>query len=192
MDEGVRVWLDKMWNTRKGTLTKKRSLPVWDMFRAHPTDATKKRTKEIRANIAVIPGGLTSVLQPLDVYLNKPFKDRLRTKWTEWMSSGSAMLTKGGNVQKPDITVVTMWVKDSWDLIPEEMVRKSFFKCGISNAMDGFEDDAIYETEQNSNADDDSADDSEDGYTDDALPSAELMGELFSEHSDDDEEFQGF
>ena len=123
---------------------------------------------------------------------NKPFKNHLRTKWTEWMSSGSARLTKGRNFQKPDITVVTTWVKEAWDSIPEEMVRKSFLKCGISNAMDGSEDDAIYETKQNSDADDDSTDASHDGYTDDTLPSVELMKELFCEHSDDDEELQGF
>ena len=55
--------------------------------------------------MAVIPGGLTSVLQPLDVCLNKPFKDRLCKMWVEWMISGLATLTKGGNLQKPDITV---------------------------------------------------------------------------------------
>ena len=41
--------------------------------------------------MAVIPGGLTSVLQPLDVCLNKPFKDHQRKMWVEWMTSGSAM-----------------------------------------------------------------------------------------------------
>ena len=34
-------------------------------------------------DIAVIPGGLTSIVQPLDVCLNKPFKDHLRSKWSE-------------------------------------------------------------------------------------------------------------
>ena len=32
-----------------------------------------------------------------------------------------------------------------WGCIPEEMVCKSFLKCGISNKMDGMEDDALYE-----------------------------------------------
>ena len=41
-------------------------------------------------------------------------------------------------------------VKDAWDLIPSEMIKKSFIKCGISNAMDGTEDDAIYEDDSTS------------------------------------------
>ena len=34
-------------------------------------------------NLAVIPGGLTSLLQPLDVSLNKPFKDNVRKRWMQ-------------------------------------------------------------------------------------------------------------
>ena len=49
---------------------------VWDIFRAHKTEDVKKAAKKLKT-LAVIPGGLTSVLQPLDVCLNKPFKDRL-------------------------------------------------------------------------------------------------------------------
>ncbi len=32
----------------------------------------------------------------------------------------------------------------SWEAIPADMVRRSFLKYGISNAMDGSEDDALY------------------------------------------------
>ena len=45
-----------------------------------------KSWKQKNTDIAVIPGGLTSVLQPLDVSLNKPFKDNVRTLWMEWMA----------------------------------------------------------------------------------------------------------
>ena len=117
------------------------------MFRAHLTDGCKKTAVALKTDLAVIPGGLTSVLQPLDVCLNKPFKDRLCKMWTEWMSSGSATLTKGGNLQKPDITLVAAWVDEAWKSIPEEMIKHSFLKCGISNAMDGTEDDALFDDE---------------------------------------------
>jgi len=32
-----------------------------------------------------------------------------------------------------------------WEHIPEEMVFKSYLKCGISNKMDGTKDNALYE-----------------------------------------------
>ena len=59
-------------------MLKKRSLLLWDQFRAHKTDKVKDVLKNLKISLAMIPGGLTSVLQPLDVVLNKPFKDRLK------------------------------------------------------------------------------------------------------------------
>ena len=47
------------------------------------------------------------------------------------------------------------WVKQSWEEIPEEMVKRSFKTCGISNALDGTEDDAVYNDEMPEVADDD-------------------------------------
>ena len=41
--------------------------------------------------------------------------------------------------------------------IPAEMVRKSFKTCGISNALDGTEDDEVYADDMAELADDDMA-----------------------------------
>uniref|UniRef100_A0A8C5QH03 HTH CENPB-type domain-containing protein n=1 Tax=Leptobrachium leishanense TaxID=445787 RepID=A0A8C5QH03_9ANUR len=139
---------EEIWNGRPGAaLKKKQSLLVWDMFRAHTSDDIKQLAKSSQVTLAVIPGGLTSVLQPLDVCLNKPFKDRVRKMWHEWMSSGQAQLTKVGNLKKPEIELIAKWVRDAWEEIPEEMVQRAFKKCGISNAMDGSEDSALYEND---------------------------------------------
>ena len=43
----------------------------------------------------------------------------------------------------------------------EEVVRRSFKTCGISNALDGTEDDAIYDDEIPEVADDDMEDEFE-------------------------------
>ena len=114
------------------------------MFRMHVIESMKKKVKPLRVDLCVIPGGLTSMLQPLDVFLNKPFKDRVRRLWNEWISSGDVKLTKGGNMMKPNITLCCQWVRQAWNDIPAEMVKKSFLKCGISNAMNESEDDAIF------------------------------------------------
>lgn len=45
-------------------------------------------------------------------------------------------------------------MKQSWEEIPEEMVKRSFKVCRISNALDGTEDDAIYDNEMPEVADD--------------------------------------
>lgn len=53
---------------------KDRALLVLDSFTAHKTDAVKKAMRKVNVVPAVIPGGCTSKLQPLDVSINKPFK----------------------------------------------------------------------------------------------------------------------
>lgn len=74
-EEGVKLWLDNVWSRRPGGLSQERSsLLVW----AHLTTSTKNRLARINTDAAVIPGGLTSLVQPLDVCLNKPFKDCIR------------------------------------------------------------------------------------------------------------------
>ena len=65
----------------------------------------KEKCQSINTTIAVIPGGLTSVLQPLDVCLNKPFKDKLRSKWIDWMSTeDKAKGYKGWQLEKGGLT----------------------------------------------------------------------------------------
>ena len=81
------------------------------------------------------------MLQPMDVVLNNPFKYRMRQKWMDWMCTDDKELTKGGNLKRPSLSMVTTWVNEAWEDIPTETVKKSFTKTGISNIMDGTEDD---------------------------------------------------
>jgi len=72
--EGMKLWLEKVWSKRPGGLLKKKSLLVCDQFKAHVTESTKRLATKLKTHLAVILGGLTSQLQPLDISVNKPFK----------------------------------------------------------------------------------------------------------------------
>ena len=39
------------------------------------------------------------------------------------------------------------WIHKAWQEIPTDLVANSFKSCGISNAMDGTEDEAVWEEE---------------------------------------------
>ena len=65
----------------------------------------------------------------------------LRQKWMAWMCTDNKELTKGGNLKRPSLSMVITWVKEVWEDIPAEMVKKIFMKTGIYNIMDGTEDD---------------------------------------------------
>jgi transposase-like protein len=70
-------WVENIWTKCANRGNNPRSLLVLDSFSAHKTDAVKQRFCEKRTNLAVIPGGLTSRLQPLDVSLNRSFKSKV-------------------------------------------------------------------------------------------------------------------
>ena len=126
MDEqGCDIWLEKVWCHRPGGVRNKKSLLVWDQFSALNTD------------VAVIPGGLTGILQPLDVSMNKPFKTGLRHLWQSWMASDDPKpCTKGGNIKTPSLDTLAQWALDSWNEIKSTIIVKSFKKSCISNAAD--------------------------------------------------------
>jgi len=59
---------------------------VLDAFKGHLTDSVKNQLRKMNTELVVILGGMTSVLQPTDVSINKPFKDRLREQHLKWIS----------------------------------------------------------------------------------------------------------
>jgi len=155
MDEILmQTWVEKVWASRAGGLSKSKNLLVLDSFEGHKTESVKCKFQEHNCNMMIIPGGLTSIVQPLDVCLNKPFKDRMREKWRLWMANEEFSLTKGGNLRKPSYKIICEWIIQAWKEIPTEMVKKSFLKCGISNEMNGQQDNLLYESDDD-NLDDD-------------------------------------
>jgi len=74
MDEGLMMRWTKDVLLRH--TQKERCLLVLDSFAGHKTEAVRKLFRRSNIVPAVIPGGCTSKLQPLDVSINKPFKVR--------------------------------------------------------------------------------------------------------------------
>ena len=68
--EGIKLWLEKVWSKCPGGLLIEASLLVCNQFRAHVTESTKRLATKLKTHLAVIPGGLTSQLQPLDISVN--------------------------------------------------------------------------------------------------------------------------
>jgi len=59
-------------------------------------------------------------------------------------------VTAGGNLKRPGLSLVSSWVKTSWEDMPKEMIIKSFLKTGISNKMDGTKDDLLWDSDPGS------------------------------------------
>ena len=182
-EEGVNVQIEKVWRWRAGSLNKPQSLLIWDSCSAHLIDSVKHELRENNITTAVIPTGLPSVVEPLDVSLNKPFKDRLHQKWCTWMIEGEKTFTAGGNIQVAPLSTICDWVKDSWNVM-----ARSFKKCSISNAINGTEDDQLWESDCDDN--DSQEKPVKPDIYDDQL-TEEQRRDLFGD-SDDREDFAGF
>jgi hypothetical protein len=115
-------------------------LLAWDSFNGHLGDDTKRILKKMKTDLAVIPGGLISALQVLDVSVNKPFKDvrKLHSmdgrRWT--------YMTPTGKIRS-SIEMMCEWVVRAWDTVSPEVIMKSFLKTGIPNVLDGSENDDV-------------------------------------------------
>ena len=106
-------------------------------FHTHLMDSIFKKLEAGKLTLLSIPGGLTSVLQPLDVSLNKPFRDNVRSLRTEWTAGDHSEneYTKSGRLRKPSIALWCNWIIKAWDQIDPAAIVKSFKVCCISNAL---------------------------------------------------------
>jgi len=59
-EEGMKLWLEKVWSKCSRGLLKTPYLLVCDQFKAHVTESTKRLATKLKMHLAVIPGGLTS------------------------------------------------------------------------------------------------------------------------------------
>lgn len=181
------IWTDKCFRTRQGGFFKKKSLLVFDAMTAHKESSVQKKINAAGAHIAVIPGGLTCKLQPLDVAVNRPFKTFVREEWDRWMSSGSHTYTPAGRQRRATYVEVCKWVITAWGKVKVTTITNGFRKCGIMP----------------SNVPDVGADDSTDGEGDSEASKAEGNDVAIEEErlqrvmdmfqaSSDDESFEGF
>ena len=108
------------------------------------TSRKSSYTKRWNTDLVVIPGGMTSILQLLDVSINKPLKEYVPQEYEKWIANPNLPLTKAGKTKKAPPSVIASWISIAWQKISEDIIRKSFKKCCISNALDGSEDDVLW------------------------------------------------
>ena len=65
-------WVKRVW----GVFSFEKRLLVWDAYKCHLLESVKHEVQRAtNTDIVMIPGGLTSLVQPAHVCWNKPFKE---------------------------------------------------------------------------------------------------------------------
>ncbi|EEC15181.1 POGO family transposable element, putative [Ixodes scapularis] len=87
-EEVVKEWLRIVWMKYPGADLNLPNMLVLDSFRGHICPRVKKAIQQAGTDLVVLPGGMTSQLQSLDVAVNKPFKDRLAALYkNDWRAT---------------------------------------------------------------------------------------------------------
>lgn len=93
-------------------------------------------------DFVVIPPGFTRYLQPLDIYVNKEFKSNLKNKYINHLTHNNLFIKNEEFLVEKELII--QWVLEIWnsnDIIEKDTINKVFKKAGISNKLDGSEDD---------------------------------------------------
>ena len=63
------------------------------------------------------------------------------------MVNGLFTYTPSRKKRAPSKELVLTWTNRAWNEIPRGLLQKSFKSCGIANALDGSEDDTVWDEE---------------------------------------------
>ena len=147
--EMMKFWLAEVWKKRSiKIIFKPKSLLICDSARAHLTQEVNKEVQLLNSHLGIIPGGLTKKIQPLDLTVNKSFKDKMKNEWYNWMKYGEHEFTKSNKIKRASYAQVCNWIVRSWDLVNEDVVRNGFKKAGICDYENHYESDTDIESEQ--------------------------------------------
>ncbi len=142
------LMLDWIRNSCRQHTQRQSSFLIMDSFRARLTPGVTEEVRKAGGVTAVIPGGCTGKIQPLDhvdVSINKPFKTILRGKWIKYIQDEVARLQaekSQDKVKPPSKQLIVDWVvaacrgiSNKKDMV--SMVRRLFVIIGIAAKLSG-------------------------------------------------------
>ena len=134
----MKEWINECWLPKNAFPDNpEKSMLIYDSARCHRS--AEQELKKV-SKIAIIPGGLTKFLQPLDVSVNKPFKDRLKDLWENWMSDESkADYTVGGKRRSASLGQIAEWIKTAFYSISPETIMNGFDRAFLEEEVSDLE-----------------------------------------------------
>lgn len=146
-DEAImKEWVTKEWAnvfTNPHNPLSSGKILVADVHTAQQTDAVKTALCQYKTELVNVPPGCTSRIQPLDVSVNKPFKEAVKRQHEDHMSKNLQLYTEGKLSAWERRVLLTKWVGNAWQETNKDVVIRSFKKCGISVDLDGTENDTV-------------------------------------------------
>ena len=141
-DEHIMLgWIRQQWSAAcSGNM-----LLVLDVHKAQKTENVKALLAEKHTTPLYVPPGCTSIIQPLDVSVNAPFKAIISRLANAHCAENLTAYVQGTIPAGERRVLLTRWVAQAWEEVSanRDMVIRSFRKCGISLPIDGTLDSEI-------------------------------------------------
>ncbi|PNF30294.1 hypothetical protein B7P43_G15027, partial [Cryptotermes secundus] len=131
-------WYKTVWCSRPGAELNPRAMLTLDSSMSHLL--TEDWLTGGNTDLVVVPNGMACLPQPVDIYINKAFKEMFRHQCEKWLLSK-------GRLKSASPSLLSHWISAAWKEVSVEVIVKSFKKCYLSNALDGAEDDLFSTSE---------------------------------------------
>jgi DDE superfamily endonuclease len=100
------------------------NMVLLDLGPAHAKQEIVDRIAEFQGFVELLPAHSTSVLQVMDVGINKPFKNHVRDEYDNWHEN------HGENGEKVQRTDVSHWIETAWSKIRLDTILKTWQHIG--------------------------------------------------------------
>jgi hypothetical protein len=95
-----------------------------DAFHGHLTDRIRNRLRNKIITLVIIPSGMTSQLQPLDMSINKPFKHLVCKHYDAWLNKDNHILAPSDKMKGASLSIVVEWIPKAWKEVSVNIIPK--------------------------------------------------------------------
>ena len=129
MDErGMDIWVRKVWYPYVSNFNA--TVLLLDDFECHKQERTIEKMNSVGTSVDIIDGGLTSKVQPIDVGIVKPFKNKISEQYMEYMSAQLGSSSGSSSIIAPDRKLIGQWAKVAWDAVDTYTIYRTFRHIG--------------------------------------------------------------
>ena len=104
---------------------------VADVYKAQKTDAVLSLLRGCNTEVVFVPPGATSLVQPMDVVFNAPFKAAVDKLATDHLNENFEAYVRGAVNAVQRRVLLTKWVAQAWE---EENSKKEMIIRSFKNA----------------------------------------------------------
>ena len=108
------------------------------MHRAQQTPDVKHWLHNCKTILINVPGGITGRVQPLDVSINKPFKNYVRELFEQHLDANPKLYVDGKLAAGERCVLITKSVGQAFSRVKkQDLTKHSFKNCGLSSSLGG-------------------------------------------------------